>query len=252
MWSKWFRRSSRANVVKWAYDSNRHSNMNGFALFAYPPEPVIAHYYSKNGSQFMKCPAFKSALQNTYVLRSPADIEIHYNRSGEPKRMNVVKPDKATPALKSYLINPRFRETRGDGAHEIFSLMTIPYLFWSESSITLELVAPYLEWDNPNEVRVISGHYNIGKWMRHIEYAAELRRRDGVFKLNRGDVMAYVRFASQYDPHVKVVMEEHEITRAMRIDIQQNTNSKFAMSHCPLNKLYELRKAFTERNVHHD
>lgn len=246
MWN-WLKNKTD-NTVFWAFDAQRHPSITGLSLLSFPPEPALSYYYNKNQSHFMKCPAFKSALQNTYIIRSPIDVEIAYQRSDPSKKvMNVIKPEKAPPALREYIINPRFRESKGEGANEIFTLQTTPYLFWADSSITMELVQPFLEWDNPNNVRIIPGHFNIGKWSRHIEYAVELGRPDGVFKLKRGDVMFYVRFASPTDPHARVQLKESTITPEKRVEMTQNTQLKYNYSKCPLNKLYELRSAFNQR-----
>lgn len=251
MWNTLFPRKQikTGTTVHWAFDHQRHGvpTVSGLALLSFPPEPALTHYYGKNSSQFMKCPAFKSALQNTYVIKSPIDVEIVYDRR-EPTRkvMNVIVPEKATPALREYLIHPRFRESQGENAHEAFTLQTTPYLFWSDGDVAMEMIQPYLEWDNPNGVRVISGHYNIGKWSRHIEYAVELQQPTGTFKLRRGDVMFYVRFSTA-DPHTRLTLKESPITPEKRQEILENTQLKFSQSKCPLKALYDLRAAFDQR-----
>lgn len=243
-----FQFSCDDNVVFWSYDAGRDKALTGFELLGIPPEPVLDIYYAGVKSHFMKCPAFKSELQNTYALRSPIDIEIEYQRGDPTKRqMNVIKPSKCKPETRQYLIKPRWRDSDGDSAHEIFSLMCMPYIFWSDTSITMSLTNPFLEWSNPNGLRVIGGHYDIGKWKRHIEYAAELQHPDGVLKFKRGDIMMYVKFTLTKNPHKKIRLKENSISSQMRAEIQHNTHLKFNMPKCPLDVLYGIRAAYDAR-----
>lgn len=195
----------------------------------------------------MKCPSWRESLQNTYAIRCPIDVEITYDRSTpKHKTMNVVKPEKAHKELRQSMLHPRFNESTGN-APEVFSLLITPYLFYSDASITMELLPPFLEWENPNQVRLIPGSFNIGKWRRHIEYAAELRHPVGTFKLKRGDVMNYVRFTSEHDPQQRLRLVESNVSEQLRREIQENTQMKFAYAKCPLRTLYTLREQLNIR-----
>jgi len=243
-----FKLNRDENTVFWSYDTGRHKELMGFELLGIPPQPVIDIYYKNVRSHFMRCPAFKSEFQNTYALRSPIDIEVEYQRGDPTKRqMNVVKPIACKPETRQYILKPRFRDSEGENAHEIFSLLIMPYLFWSNSSITMSLMNPFLEWNNPNGIRVIGGHYDIGKWKRHLEYAAELQYPNGVFKFERGDIMMYVKFTVSKNPHQKIKMTESSVTPSMRAEIQHNTHLKFTMPKCPLDMLYNIRSAYNAR-----
>lgn len=236
------------NTIFWSYDVNRNKALTGFELLGFPPEPVLNVYYNDVKSLFMKCPAFKSEWQNTYVIRSPIDMEIEYHRGHlGNKRMNVIRPSDCSPEVKKYLLKPRFNNAEGKNAHEVFSLMTIPYIFWSESSVMMNYMHPFLEWDNPNGLRVLGGHFDIGKWRRHLEYAAELRHPEGIFKFKRGDIMMYVRFTLSSQPHKKVVLKETKPTQQLLDEIQHNSYLKYFMPKCPLEMLYNLRSTFNKR-----
>jgi len=238
----------KTDTVFWAYHTGRNKALTGFELLGFPPEPVLDVYYNDVKSAFMKCPAFKSEMQNTYVIRSPIDMEVEYHR-GDPenRRMNVIRPAECLPETRQYIIKPRFREAKGITANEIFSIMTVPYIFWSESSIMMSLMHPFLEWENPNGLRVIGGHYDIEKWRRHIEYAAELKQPNGIFKFKRGDVMMYVRFTSSAQPHKKLILKEKKPTYDLLDEIQYNTHVKYNMPRCPLEILYNLRSSYNNR-----
>lgn len=247
MW--WNKKSKNKNIVNWAFDAERTASLTPLALLSFPPVSVISHYYQHNKSPFIKCPALKSALQNVYVIKSPIDIEITYDRIGPEMSMNVVKPAPAsnTSALRQYLILPRFGEQKGTDANDYCSIMSVPYIFWSEDqSMMLDMMPPFLEWSNPNEVRVISGQYNIGKWKRHLEYSIELKHKVGKLIFKRGDVMFYVKLTGE-DPHQRINIQPQSISTNMRLEIQQNTQLKTVQKKCPLDVLYELRSQFNKR-----
>ena len=244
-WSK--KQQSDSNVVNWAYDDEKYSWLRSFTLLALPPEPVLSYYYKGNAAHFMKCPSWKAALQNVFAIRSPIDVELTYDRSDPAnKRMNVIHPEKAHKEMRSELLNPRFGEN-SPGSREVMSLNSTPYVFYSDASVVMELLPPFMEWDNPNNVRVNAGQFNIGKWRRSVEYAVELQHSKGVFRLKRGDVMFYIKLTLEADTHARVKLEEKPISPELRLEMEQNTQMKYAYGKCPLHQLYNLRAAFNAR-----
>ena len=245
--SLFHKKSPPSNVVNWAYDHQRIRQLEGLALTNFAPEPALTYYYHDVKSWFIKCPAFLSSLQNVYIIRSPIDMEVSYNRiDPNNKKMMVFKPSHSL--VRDRILEPRFKEIEGSNAYEVFSLKMIPYVFWSDSSIMMDVIHPFLEWENPNKVRVIGGEFNIGKWIRGIEYAIEVLEPVGILRLRRGDPLLYVRFRAD-NSHTKIHLRESIITEEIKEQMKQNALLKTVMRGCPIEAVYELRRKFNERKI---
>lgn len=238
-----FWKKQKNNTVYWAYDNQRMTYFQGLGLCMFEPVPVLNHYYKNKETDILFCPAFRAALQNTYAILSPIDIRIRYTRSDrQNKKMELEIPPRLTREQQQSLLVPRFGHT-GEHGNEIFSIFFIPYLFYTDHSMIMEILPPFLEWNNRNNARVISGSYDIGKWKRLIEYAVELRDADGIFEIKRGEPLLYVRF-NLPSPLKHVYLKPTELTPKLREEMAMNVNLKRVLPNQTLETCYELRNAY--------
>ena len=158
--------------------------------------------------------------------------------------MEVDIPPRLSPEAQQALLMPRFGQT-GDQGNEMFSIFFIPYLFFSDQSMIMETLPPFLEWSNHNNARVICGSFDIGKWKRVIEYAVELRDADGVFEIKRGEPLLYVRF-SPASPLEPLYLKPTTVTPKLRDEMSVNVNLKRVLPKQTLQACYALRKTYND------
>lgn len=207
-------------------------------LLGIDPIPVLKFYNQNETSKIRHCPAYLDSLKNTYVICSPIDYEIQFNR--EEKWANVITP----PTLPNKLFSLRHGQ-EGVSEYCLFSINFGRLLFVSrKQDVWLEVVDPFMEWERKNAVRIVSGKFNIHKWVRPIEFAFEHKNKIDTIKINRGDPLCYVRFTSK-NPADIIALNRIEQNVDDIQDFNRNTDLKNYFPHKSLNFLYELRDKYT-------
>ena len=109
----------------------------------------------------------------------------------------------------------------------------------------MEILPPFLEWNNRNNARIICGSYDIGKWKRPIEYAVELKDTDGIFEIKRGEPLLYVRF-NLASPTTRVYLKPTIMTEALIKEMSVNVNLKRILPNQTLESCYALRESYNK------
>jgi hypothetical protein len=130
----------------------------------------------------MKCPAFSEQLKNTYVIRSPYDISFKFDK--EKKKLLT---SKITPEFYGENISFRFSETDPIIVH-----MFPRYLFITDSKKPLQIIQMPLILQ-PSKIGMVTGAFDISKWVRPIEFAFELYDEQPIH-IKRGDALFLVKF----------------------------------------------------------
>ena len=170
------------------------------------PEPVLSTIFSERDKDvlYFKCPAFIEYYKNCYLIRSPIDLTVTITRDSNNKV--TVHSDQYPYHIISDLIYPRFSENNTYG----MMTLSINYIFFSEESTLIELLPPIMHSSEfQDNIRVICGTYDIGKWIRTVELAFELKDESKTINIKRGDPLYYVRFNTTD----KVVLVEKEYTQ---------------------------------------
>lgn len=138
------------------------------------------------GSAFIKCPAIKNHLRNTFRVKSPTKIDIKWDGD---KLFNTFTHDQKF--FDEYI---KIRDNRG-------ALVTYRfyYLFFTEepSMLVEQRQAQYSFNDFSKNVSLIEGHFDIGKWFRPFDIAFFLKEANRVVTLNRNDTMYYLKFHTE-------------------------------------------------------
>jgi hypothetical protein len=186
-------------TVYWGYYP---SNNRIFELLLLAPAPALPEIITSrdvsNRGHFTKCPAFTQYYKNTYVIKSPIDIEFMY--------------DPVTKLLSIFPQGQSFYEEnivyRGHivGKNDDFLMsFTLNYLFIADKSCAIELLPCGMHKSNfVDNTRIIGGTFDINKWYRPIEMAFEFKNPLAPIKIKRGDALAYVRFLPKNNSKIKL------------------------------------------------
>jgi hypothetical protein len=147
---------------------------------------------------FTRCPAFTQYYKNTYVIKSPIDIEFIYD-----------------PVSKLLRISPQNQafyeaniEHRGAiiGEHDDFLMsLVLNFLFISDKDCDIELLPCLMHKSEfVDSTRIVVGTFNINKWYRPIELPFEFKNSAQPIKVKRGDALAYVRFLPKDNAKIKL------------------------------------------------
>lgn len=225
--------------INWCNFPYKFNEPEATDLLTIEPIPVLKFHSEVASANHRKCPAHTNYFKNTYVMCSPIDFEVVINK--ENNFCDVVEPKK----LPQICFNPRFEEEH-ESPYPIFSLGFNLVLFMpvdTEKNIYLEQLDPVLDWDRDPNIRVISGNFNISKWLRPLECAFEQRTKNLTVKFKRGQPMYYFRFITD-DPEDNIVLNRVDITKEIFDDAIRCTKLKV---YAPINKLktiYEIRDRF--------
>jgi hypothetical protein len=226
--------------VNWCIYRDSFDAVDGLELLALDPIPVLKYHQENDGAQFKRCPAYVNYYKNTYAVCSPIDLEIDINR--EDNWANINNP----PQLPKEMFNPRFGE-EGDSPYHLFSLRLNRLVFTTEAKdIYIEISDPNLNWDRDQNIRIISGNFNISRWVRPLEASFEQKNKKSTIKFKRGQPMYYVRFITQ-NPDDIVVLNRKEMDKDLFNDVQRNTSVKLFKQNSSLQFLYDLRNKFIGR-----
>jgi hypothetical protein len=109
--------------------------------------------------------------------------------------------------------------------------MGLQYVFFSEEDLEIEATGAYFSENSfTNNVRVIPGKYNIGKWIRPVEAPFIVNKDCNNIKMNRGDDYLYVKFNTIED----VNLVKFNMSDSVKNTISRNLTSK------PYHRTYTL------------
>jgi hypothetical protein len=188
---------------------------------------------------FMYCPAFVACYKNTYVIKSPIDIEFVYDANTKFLR---VSPQGQT----FYDSNITFRgHTVGENDPFLMSFY-IGYLFIATEECLLELMPASMHSSEfVNKTRLIPAVFDIHKWYRPIELAFEFKNKSDTIKIKRGDPLAYVRFTTTNNE--KIAFKHKDFPKETLDAVDACLIVKQSTFNLPLKTLYKLTERIRDK-----
>lgn len=167
----------------------------GFSEVTFPkPEKVLPELNIPlfQDTELLRCPSFTAHLKNTYVVRSPVDIEIKWDINQNAWVCNWNDE-------RSNIFFIRHSEC------QVFSFK-ISYLFVSDdSSMEAELrPAHFHHCEFTHKAAFISGDLSIGKYLRATDCAFILRPEYKYLRIKVGDPLFYITFKSRSDSKISL------------------------------------------------
>jgi hypothetical protein len=168
-------------VVYYASTNIRKKN-----IFSEGLEPLSSHLdesftIEKHAKSFDKCPSFQAYIKNTFLIRSPYDYTISWDK--ENKKFFSSDYDQ-----KFFEENLLVRNINtGLATYE-----PIFFTFFAEKDLEMEATSPWFH-NTLNRHVVIPGVFNIGRHFRSIECPIQFLFSDTI-KIKERDPILYVKF----------------------------------------------------------
>jgi len=207
-----------------------------FELTAVEPTPALQEIISErdvsNQGHFARCPAFRDYYKNTYVLKSPVDIEFIYN--SENGQLGIF------PQKQAFYDENIFHRGSIVGKDDSFLMgFGLDFLFIADKDCELELIPCSMHKSEfADKTRLIVGTFNINKWYRPVEIAFEIKNSATSVKIKRGDALAYVRFLPKDGS--KIVLQHKNFSEETLEVVKTCLAVKESVNKFPLAVLYKL------------
>lgn len=187
----------------------------------------LSHYLnnaeeSAPGGSFMRCPSVIETAKNTFVIKSPFDIDITYENG------------KVTSKFDNNNLQIR------DHKSGFVSMRFIRYIFFTDKDSLHMRVrnAFYSINDFTNNCSVIEGSFDIAKWFRGIDCAFYFKR-PGTISIKKGDALFYVEFQTTHSIELKKFMFTNELTQLHQYCLSAKEYNKFPLAEY-FNMIYKL------------
>jgi hypothetical protein len=188
-------------------------------------------------SGHLKCPAFKDFLYNCYVLSFPFDL--HFRLEPETQSFYIVN--------SGIEIGPDMILVRWPKKKPVTRVVISisPFILFDTSEDVLMEVSPaFLHAIDPRVRRLtpIPGAFNIGRWLRPIDFTFEVDLLDGDIELLKGDPLLYLRFMTSNNEAVRINKRPFDgdfSRRALECMAIAQNNSSAANNTPSLNHYYQ-------------
>ena len=190
--------------------------------------PVLKDFVKSYKNQPLKtayaqCPAATNFFKNTFVVKSPIDLEI--NLTQNPPSISI--PGSDMPNANSLFTIRSFPDRLFD--------LEIPFTFISDTSLEMSQMPAFLHENNyTKSSSTFAGRFNIGKWIRPLYSTITLHQPK--VKINRGDALFYVKF----DTNKKIILKNFIHDNYTQAMINNCVNVKDFYRKIPFSKLYKM------------
>jgi hypothetical protein len=184
------------------------------------------------GYEFFTCPAFQGLCKNTFVITAPMSGTIKVSKGSGDTTMNIDGYGWDQPLYNAYC------RVRLDGT------VSLPpnYIFYAKESLEMEVLPVFL-LDSPSleNAMFMPASYDIGKWIRPVDFSFIPKDITKPIVINRGDPLFFIRFKPKDGE--RVVLERVEYTQEVQNTIGACVNMKLRLKNMTLPELYKLAKS---------
>lgn len=196
-----------------------YTEPSGLYLLNNDPEPFLSFLIRNRGKDdvFVKCPGFTDYLKQAYVITSPFDIEISFSKGLNTPEF--IQPNaKTNPDLfrcySTFLINRTLEQPKGSNP-----LLSLPpaYTFYSNESVMMEMLPPFM-FKSASKFLNVPGTYDIGKWIRPIDFTVEINNPEENFIIKKGEPLFVVRFIAADGSRVELerIIEDRDLINVVK------------------------------------
>lgn len=142
---------------------------------------------------FKKCPAHTDFLKNTFVFKSPFDINLSVDID---ENQSSVLSQNLNQILFDRIIDFRFldKNEKGESPYPILGIDFVNS-FTVDVPVLLETLPAFLHYnDFTSKCTVIPGEFDIHKWVRPIELVFECKEKKTIIEIKKGDALCYFKF----------------------------------------------------------
>lgn len=176
-----------------ATDSGKEYTQNPFSEkdIDFPLEPQFDLHEKLN---YTKCPAWQQIATTSYAVRSPIPLWVEYD-----KKQGALSSDLYPEQFDELIVGTDRRDGIWKGENEIVFQFQFGYLFWTDHKNIWVEQAQYPTTLVKNNFEIVEGRFPISVWNRGIPLAVRMRDLDKVLRIERGDILYFIRFFSDFD-----------------------------------------------------
>jgi len=225
--------------VYWApcFNKDAPSIVSSVNLLFKEPINLIKHLHeSRNKNSYSKCPAFLDFCKNVYIIQAPFDITFSVN--AHEKYLTTNLPE----FIYREFVNNRGNES--DPTDPYILSMPPRYVFYSKESVKMEMLPAFLNNSRSiDNINLIPGTYDIGKWIRPIDFSFELKDHTEVVKIKENDPLFYIKFTTTNDEKIELerVALDQELYSAINTCSSLKLTNKTTYT---LKKMYEMAEGY--------
>jgi hypothetical protein len=216
-----------------AYKDSKGERFDNVDIAFDEPTPFLKDFFiSREAPTYFQCYGFLDYCKNIYIIKAPCDFTLTVDRG--IKYVNVLGITQET--YMSYF-NNRGEESADNDPYLFTALPS--YTMYSDEDVMAEAIPMFLhKTPHLDNVRLIPGTYNIGKWIRPLDFSGELLDSTLPLVIKRGDPLFCVRFVTPNNE--KVELERVMYSGKLEQVAKACATTKHMVPKQPLNKLYEM------------
>jgi|GEM_PF-2929778 len=201
-------------------------------------EPVSAYKYiqeRRDDIEYIFCPAFADYCKNAYFILAPYNIKVvPIVETGQVALEGLLA--KNAKLINSLLYN---RTKPNDSNPFLVTLNSPRIVFWANESVYAESIPVFLD-SSPHIANTnhIPGTFDIGKWVRPVDFSFEIVDPSKPIVINRGDPLFCIRFRTK--DNSKVILKRQRYDEPLCNAISNCVNVKKMLHNKPLSFLYDL------------
>ena len=189
---------NKKTTIYWSYG-------NTMQVRAEEPAPLLKTYFrdkNPHDYDYNRCPAFAELNKNTFSLKSVFD----YNLSFDAKDTKVVSTSQDQGFFDNMVMMRSYKSR--------LASIKQPFIFIAEDdSLEMEFLPSFMENNSFNKTSIfIPGTLDIGKYVRPLDCA--FHTRGDKFRIDEGDIYAYVRFKTDNKIKFKEFLWNDDIQRS--------------------------------------
>lgn len=209
--------------------------MSANILFMEPVPVFSLISNNRDKSSYLKCYAFMDYCRNTYAVLAPFDMRIRIDKDA-----HFVDTSMPQYVYDEYVTNRGEERSESDPY-----MLTLPpaYIFRAEESVLMEAMPAFLCPNKSNEnTNLIPGRFDIGKWVRSVDFTFEVLDADKEIVITRGEPLFFLRFTPKDGG--KVVLKREAVAQAHDTAMWACVKVKDFYPNTPLKILYEMAEPF--------
>lgn len=148
---------------------------------------------SRKGVTFTKCPAVTDFFKNTWVFKSPMNLNIDIEVNDIYSKVYC---DNVDQQFFDQMVDIRFLQNSERGISP-YPLVGIDFLntFTCNKSLTIQALPAFLHYnDFTCKATTIPGEYDISKWVRPVEIVFEVKNKQERISIKKNDALCYFKF----------------------------------------------------------
>ena len=185
----------KTTTIYWSYG-------NEYQIRAEEPVPVIQNYFKNKDPdeyEYIRCPSFREHYKNTFGLKSPFEFDLTWD--GDSASTNL-----RNQAFYDEIFYVRNWKSRN-------ASLFYKYFFITDEPLEMEYISSSLENNDFNKYAyLVNGKFDIGKYVRPLDCA--FHTRGDKFRVDEGDIYAYVRFKTDNKIEFKEFLWNDDIQRS--------------------------------------